>query len=537
MAEVSQNPLKFTPERLKSREYDGKYKSWRLVSLHHHPRARDYFESISATNKEKRRQKKHKNWWILHPYSATRFCWETIMTFIYGISFLIIPFMTSFIIFDYDAVRLDKISLFFYIVFWIDIFLNCVTGVYVKKERIVSFDHSVILDNYLRSYLLLDVATSVPYDHLTHQWRTVPGSESSLPTVLINVIPIAKIFRYLTFHAYGSQLFQYCQIKDFTHRIISILILSFYIVHWFACFCYLTAVFVMHVQQVSVKDCSCWLAKLTDEGIPVRFQHALFIVLQNFVASGFGGIEPEFEGQMIICTVLMILGRIFEAYVIIMFLQIQNDKKAALSKYEETMNQISAYTRQKQLPPHMKKRLEDYYAYRFRNAYFRERKILSTLSSRLREEIILHSCRRLVENVILFRDLPDETILAIVTSLKFELYLPDDVIVKAGTQGDCMYFLNNGTVAVFTPTGQEVCHLEEGAHFGEVALLVQDQRRVGTVIAIEVCEVYKLERRDFRKCIAGHTKLFERIERIATQRMDRTIMIEEQHKRFPMYLR
>ncbi|XP_063984911.1 potassium/sodium hyperpolarization-activated cyclic nucleotide-gated channel 1-like [Diachasmimorpha longicaudata] len=512
-------------------------KSWRLVSYQNHPNTKDYFNSISAIKKERRRQRKHKNWWILHPFSALRFVWETVMTFIYGISFLTIPFMTSFVVFDYDAVRLDNINIFIYVFFWINIVVNCITGVYVQEERRVSFDHSVILNKYLRSYLLLDIVTSISYDHLTHQWRTVPGPGSSLPTVLLNLIPILKIFRYMTFHCYASQLFRYFQIKDFTHRMISILALSFYVVHWFACFCYLTAVIVMHVQQVSVKECSCWLAKLENEGIPARFHHALFIVLENFVASGFGGIEPNFEGQMIICTVLMILGRLFEAYIIIMFLQIQSDKKAAQSKYQETMNQIAAYTRQKQLPSHMKRRLEDYYSFRFRNAYFRERKILSSLSSRLFEEIILHSCRRLVENVILFKDLPTVTISAIVSTLKFELYLPDDVIVKAGTQGDCMYFLSSGTVAVFTPTGQEVCHLEEGAHFGEVALLVQDQRRVGTVIAIEVCEVYKLERRNFRKCIAGHTKLFERIERIATERMDRTIMIEEQHKRFPMSLK
>lgn len=68
--------------------------------------------------------------------------------------------------------------------------------------------------------------------------------------------------------------------------------------------------------MISGKDCSCWLAKLRNEGIPARFHHALFIVLQNFLATGFGGIEPDFEGQMIISTVLMILGRIFQAYII-----------------------------------------------------------------------------------------------------------------------------------------------------------------------------------------------------------------------------
>lgn len=86
----------------------------------------------------------------------------------------------------------------------------------------------------------------------------------------------------------------------------------------------------------------------------------------------------------------------------------------------------------------------------------------------------------------------------------------------------------------FTWLFLEICHLEDGAHFGEVALLVADQRRVASVIAIEVCEVYRLDRKDFRQCIDVHSELFAEMERIATERVERTIKIEEQHKRLLM---
>lgn len=86
----------------------------------------------------------------------------------------------------------------------------------------------------------------------------------------------------------------------------------------------------------------------------------------------------------------------------------------------------------------------------------------------------------------------------------------------------------------FTLCYFKICHLNDGAHFGEVALLVADQRRVASVVAIEVCEVYRLDRKDFRQCIDVHSELFAEIERIATERIERTIRIEEQHKRFLM---
>ncbi|CAK9822346.1 Potassium/sodium hyperpolarization-activated cyclic nucleotide-gated channel 4 [Anthophora retusa] len=217
-----------------------------------------------------------------------------------------------------------------------------------------------------------------------------------------------------------------------------------------------------------------------------------------------------------------------------MLIQIKAGRKESKSKFQEIINQVSAYTRQKQLPKHMKIRLMAYYYYRFRNSYFREKSILGNLSEQLRQEIALQSSHRLIENVAIFKALPKHVLRSIVKNLRFELYLPNDVIVKAGAQGDCMFFLSAGTVAVLTPTGKEICHLDDGAHFGEVALLVPDQRRVASVIAIEVCEVYRLDRKDFRKCIAVHTELFANIERIATERIERAVIIEEQHKRYLM---
>lgn len=61
-----------------------------------------------------------------------------------------------------------------------------------------------------------------------------------------------------------------------------------------------------------------------------------------------------------------------------------------------------------------------------------------------------------MENVEIFQDLPRNILTLIVTNLKPELYLAKDMIIKAGTQGECMFFLSSGTVAILTPTGKEV---------------------------------------------------------------------------------
>lgn len=66
--------------------------------------------------------------------------------------------------------------------------------------------------------------------------------------------------------------------------------------------------------------------------------------------------------------------------ILVMLIQIKAGKQASESKFQEIINQLCAYTSQKQLPKHMKIRLLAYYYYRFRNSYFREKSILSNLS-------------------------------------------------------------------------------------------------------------------------------------------------------------
>lgn len=92
----------------------------------------------------------------------------------------------------------------------------------------------------------------------------------------------------------------------------------------------------------------------------------------------------------------------------------------------------------------------------------------------LRQEIALQSSHRLVENVAIFKDLPKYVLRSIIKNLKFELYLPNDVIIKAGAYGDCMFFLSAGTVAVLTPTGKEVC----GRTTRQCILNISNQRTI-----------------------------------------------------------
>ncbi|XP_014477559.1 PREDICTED: potassium/sodium hyperpolarization-activated cyclic nucleotide-gated channel 1-like [Dinoponera quadriceps] len=500
------------------------------------PKCNHYMASTATVTAERRRHATLKHWWIIHPFSYARFLWDTFMMVIYLIAFLTIPFMICFVVMDYESILLDKVNVPIYAICWLDISFNCITGYYDKRDTRIELKLGKIFTSYLKGYFLPDVLSSFPYDHITLPWRRLPGDDSYHIVTLINILPFIKITRYLTLKTSMFYLFQHFEFKHFYYELYISLLLGWYLIFWFSCLCYLIPILIMmHFANISPMECTkCWMTGLEERTLTFRLKNAILIVLENILATGYGLFVPETDGHLILSSLVMLIGRLMMCYFLIIFLRVKAKKTLSETKFQEIMNEVEAYTRQKQLVPHMKKRLLAYYHYRFKNSYFREKQILSNLSETLREEIALEACRRLIENVAIFKNLPKHILQSIVNNLKFELYLPNEVIIKAGSHGDCMFFLSSGSVAILTPTGKEICHLDDGAYFGEIALLVADERRVASVVAIDICEVYRIDRKDFRQCIAIHSDLFAEIERIAIERVDKVIRAEKQHKRFLM---
>ncbi|XP_044758495.1 potassium/sodium hyperpolarization-activated cyclic nucleotide-gated channel 2-like isoform X3 [Coccinella septempunctata] len=155
---------------------------------------------------------------------------------------------------------------------------------------------------------------------------------------------------------------------------------------------------------------------------------------------------------------------------------------------------------------------------------------MGILYYKLKREINIQVCKRLVQQAAFLADLPTKVLGDVLTHLKSEVFLPNDVIIRAGAPGDCMYFLSSGTVLVTTPSGKEVCHLQDGAYFGEIALLSKETKRTANVIALEICETYRLDKKVFKMSIKKYPDCVKVIQALAEIRHQETNALEEMHK-------
>ena len=144
------------------------------------------------------------------------------------------------------------------------------------------------------------------------------------------------------------------------------------------------------------------------------------------------------------------------------------------------------------------------------------------------QEIVKHNCQELIEAVPFFENAPEIFITAVLTHLKFELFLPAEYIVRQGCKGDKMYFIQRGVVEVITDDGTVVAHLSEGAHFGEICLLRED-RRVASIKANTMCDLFSLSKTHFQEMLEEFPEMRPFFETIALQRLS-TIGAQDNEK-------
>ena len=78
---------------------------------------------------------------------------------------------------------------------------------------------------------------------------------------------------------------------------------------------------------------------------------------------------------------------------------------------------------------------------------------------------------------------------------------PGETIIEQGAEGDAFYAIRSGQVEVYKD-GEPTGSLGPGAHFGEVALLM-DVPRTATVVATTPARVFRLDREGFERAVAG----------------------------------
>ncbi|CAH1376699.1 hypothetical protein MTP99_018105 [Tenebrio molitor] len=481
-----------------------------ILVTENNPRTFEFFRNNVEIVQERKRQVASGSW-IIHPFSTFRLYYEMWMAVIFLLCMIYMPLESSFkYIMKTDVRGLD---LFLCISCMVDIGLNFRTGYCVQMEYI-EMRPGAIAKNYVCGiYFICDVISSIPELKLHDQALEI--------VEYIDYCSMFKIVRIGTCLEYVKRTLIYFKTRRFVFLVTKLTVLLFLVTHYVSCILFFLPILFEHIKSHKRAGQS----KRFRDKFNNTFSDFISAYLQNsFVsASLILGVEIEAKYDDPWITYLFgmfvyFFGKLIMSAIIVIIVDVMGIRNCLEIKYFAMMSQIDSFMSVNQFPLPLRKKMKEFYSYKYRQKYFNEDRIERFISDKLRKEIKYHACRKMVHSVKIFETLPQEILEDILTYLKQEIYMRRDVVAQAGAPGDCMYFLASGTVAVSSPSGKEICHLVDGDYFGEICLLIPKQTRIATVVALETCEIYNLDRKSFRKCLQTNSQLYKEIQLQAKRR-------------------
>ncbi|KTG07296.1 hypothetical protein cypCar_00040775, partial [Cyprinus carpio] len=251
----------------------------------------------------------------------------------------------------------------------------------------------------------------------------------------------------------------------------------------------------------------------------IQYSYALFKAMSHMLCIGYGAQAPEGMTDVWLTMLSMIVGATCYAMFIGHATALIQSLDSSRRQYQEKYKQVEQYMSFHKLPADVRQKIHEYYEHRYQGKMFDEDNILGELSEPLKEEIVSFNCRSLVANMPLFANADPNFVTAVLTKLKFEVFQPNDFIIREGTVGRKMYFIQHGRVSVLT-RGNKETKLSDGSYFGEICLLTRG-RRTASVRADTYCRLYSLSVDSFNEVLEEHPMMRRAFETVAVDRLDR----------------
>ncbi|XP_027520042.1 potassium/sodium hyperpolarization-activated cyclic nucleotide-gated channel 2 [Corapipo altera] len=480
------------------------------------------FGSQKAVEREQERVKSA-GAWIIHPYSDFRFYWDfTMLLFMVG-NLIIIPVGITFFKEETTApwIVFNVVSDTFFLM---DLVLNFRTGIVIEDNTEIILDPERIKKKYLKTWFVVDFVSSIPVDYVflivekgidSDVYKTARALRIVRFTKILSLLRLLRLSRLIRYIHQWEEIFHMTyDLASAVMRIINLIGMMLLLCHWDGCLQFLVPMLQDFPQN-------CWVSinGMVNDSWSELYSFALFKSMSHMLCIGYGKQAPESMTDIWLTMLSMIVGATCYAMFIGHATALIQSLDSSRRQYQEKYKQVEQYMSFHKLPADFRQKIHDYYEHRYQGKMFDEDSILGELNEPLREEIVNFNCRKLVASMPLFANADPNFVTAMLTKLKFEVFQPGDYIIREGTIGKKMYFIQHGVVSILTKGNKEM-KLSDGSYFGEICLLTRG-RRTASVRADTYCRLYSLSVDNFNEVLEEYPMMRRAFETVAIDRLDR----------------
>uniref|UniRef100_A0A8D2NIB1 Hyperpolarization activated cyclic nucleotide gated potassium and sodium channel 2 n=1 Tax=Zonotrichia albicollis TaxID=44394 RepID=A0A8D2NIB1_ZONAL len=408
--------------------------------------------------------------------------------------------------------------------FLMDLVLNFRTGIVIEDNTEIILDPEKIKKKYLKTWFVVDFVSSIPVDYVflivekgidSEVYKTARALRIVRFTKILSLLRLLRLSRLIRYIHQWEEIFHMTyDLASAVMRIINLIGMMLLLCHWDGCLQFLVPMLQDFPQN-------CWVSinGMVNDSWSELYSFALFKSMSHMLCIGYGKQAPESMTDIWLTMLSMIVGATCYAMFIGHATALIQSLDSSRRQYQEKYKQVEQYMSFHKLPADFRQKIHDYYEHRYQGKMFDEDSILGELNEPLREEIVNFNCRKLVASMPLFANADPNFVTAMLTKLKFEVFQPGDYIIREGTIGKKMYFIQHGVVSILTKGNKEM-KLSDGSYFGEICLLTRG-RRTASVRADTYCRLYSLSVDNFNEVLEEYPMMRRAFETVAIDRLDR----------------
>lgn len=418
---------------------------------------------------------------ILHPYKAFKSWWNLLILVTLLYTAVIMPFSVAFIQSDTFS-TIDYFDIAIDFIYLIDFSITCSSAYYDESGKLI-FKRSQILLNYLKSWMIIDLISSLPYSLMSYfiQGNTKSANKFikflRLPR-LYKLLRLSRLFKLINSDSQSEFIIKvqdYLRIRNSVSRFFKGIATVLIAIHIISCMWYYSAKLENFAEDT-------WVTRLNylDSDTATLYISSLYWAFTTLSTVGYGDIYAVTISEKLICVVWMFFGCYFLAFIIgslsAMLAKIETTESALMDK----LVAIDQFALDAKISKSLTRELKHAIKYSTQITGFSwldKQNLLDELPKTLKYEVSLAMHFGAARKISFFMKKDFAIVSAIVPFLTPLFTSAKEFVYNAKDFADEMYFIVKGAVEYVYQQILTVCVIHKSNYFGDIELIFQVPRK------------------------------------------------------------